>query len=565
MKKINTKNLLRNLWFAYSLISVFIVLLFINNLICSDIDKTSDRLFIDDGWVITINDKVYTNVNLNDFKINSLQSGDAISMSRTLPEEWNYTEPALYFFVRHSALDISIDNVQAYSYGKKRLEQNKPMGCGIQFINFSNEYKGKNIQIDMVITEDGAFTSFDSIYITEWANSYRYFMTENFIPFIIGAFLLVFGIFVVLITIFAISLSKKYISIFLLAIFSMCMGLWTLCYYNIFIIFSIPTHSISLMEYVALYTAPLPLLGFVYSYVKRLENNILTIIFKILFSIQLVYTVTTITLHSTNIVHVASVLKYYHILLILHILFFSYIFAKNIKLNYISRKSYSIGLLIVSLTIIYDMASYNLQRLIGYDDLNLKGMSSIGITIFIAILALDIYYDIAKRMMEENEKELLINHAYTDQLTELNNRRYCADYMNKLDEEKNTNYSIVVFDLNNLKMINDRCGHSVGDTLIKESASIILNSFKDNSIVGRLGGDEFIAIVNTNDNSVLNLMITNFENNIKEYNSKTNNFNISIAYGYATSDEVSNTGTEKAYSLADSRMYECKNKQKHEL
>ena len=252
-------------------------------------------------------------------------------------------------------------------------------------------------------------------------------------------------------------------------------------------------------------------------------------------------------------------------LLLTYVIFFSFVFAKNIKLNYINKKSYSLGLLLVALTVIYDVAGYNFQRLLGYDGFNLKGMSSIGITLFLAILALDIYYDIAKRMMEENEKELLINHAYTDQLTELNNRRYCAEYMNKLDAEKNTNYSIVVFDLNNLKVVNDKQGHSIGDVLIKKSAAIILDTFKDNSIVGRLGGDEFIAIVNTNDITTLNLLITAFEKNINEYNANNNDFNISIAYGFATSDEASNISTEKTYSLADDRMYKCKNIQKQAI
>ena len=565
MKKFFNKNLLRNFWFAYSLISVFIVLYFINNLICSDVEETSNRVFIDENWVITINDEVHEDVNLNSFKIDSLKIGDKISMSRTLPDEWDYTEPALYFFVRHSTLDISIDGVPIYSYGKERLKQHKSLGCGIQFINFSNDYKGKTIQIDMKVTEKDAFTRFDSIYITEWINSYRYIMTENFIPFIVGAFLVIFGIFVVMISIFAIKISKKYFNIIYIATFSMCIGLWTLCYHNILIIFSIPTYSISLLEYMALYIAPLPALGFMSSYVKRLSSNIFNILFRILLIIQWLFTVITISLHTADIVHAASVLKYYHMLLLTYVIFFSFVFAKNIKLNYINKKSYSLGLLLVALTVIYDVAGYNFQRLLGYDGFNLKGMSSIGITLFLAILALDIYYDIAKRMMEENEKELLINHAYTDQLTELNNRRYCAEYMNKLDAEKNTNYSIVVFDLNNLKVVNDKQGHSIGDVLIKKSAAIILDTFKDNSIVGRLGGDEFIAIVNTNDITTLNLLITAFEKNINEYNANNNDFNISIAYGFATSDEASNISTEKTYSLADDRMYKCKNIQKQAI
>ncbi|MBQ4068644.1 MAG: diguanylate cyclase [Lachnospiraceae bacterium] len=562
MSKLFNKKFFRTFWLAYSLASVLLVLFLIVNLICSDIDKTSSMLVIDDNWDITINDKVYKNVNLKDFKTGSLDVDDTISLSRVLPDEWDFVSPSLYFFIRHSTLDVYIDNELIHSYGEERLKNGKSLGCGIEFINFSNNYKGKTIRIDLKITEDGPFSKFDSIYITEWSNSYRYFMTVNFVPMLVGSFLVIFGIFVVLFSIFAISYSKKYMNFFLLSLFSICMGLWTLCYHNILAIFSIPIYSISLVEYMSLYIAPIPFLGFMYSYIKMLSNKILTTIYKLLFAIQFLFTSVTITLHTLDLVHAARLQKYFHALLIIHLLFFSFVFIKNIRLNNVNKKSYVFGLAFFAGTVLYDIAGYNLQRSFGLDSFNIKGLSSIGISMLLAILAIDIYRNIAKMVVEENEKLLLIKYAYTDQLTELYNRRYCAEYMNRLDEEQNSCYSIFIFDLNNLKLINDEHGHSVGDKLIKMAADIINNSFKEKGIIGRLGGDEFIAIIETDNKSIIDSLIENFENTINQYNSDNNEFNISIAYGYAISHESPNLGTENTYRLADSRMYECKAKQK---
>lgn len=562
MQKIFNKKLLRPIWLAYSLASVLVVLFLIVSLIRSDIDKTSDVLIIDDNWDVTINDKVYEDVNLKDFKTGSLKIGDTVSLSRVLPDEWNYISPTLYFFIRHSTLNVYVDNELIHSYGEERHKNGKSLGCGIDFINFSNNYKCKTIRIDLTITEDDPFSKFDSIYITEWSNSYRYFMTESFIPLLVGSFLVIFGIFVVLFSIFAVSYSKKYMNFFLLSLFSMCMGLWTLCYHNILTIFSIPIYSISLIEYMSLYIAPIPFLGFMYSYVKLLSHKIYKALYGILFSLQFIFTVVAISLHTFDIIHATKLQKIFHILLIIHLVFFTFVFFKNIMLNHINKKSYSFGLMFFAFTIVYDIAGYNLQRSFGLDEFNIKGLSSIGISVLLAILAIDVYHSIAKRMLEENEKALLIKHAYTDQLTEVYNRRYCAEHMNKLDEEKNNSYSIIIFDLNNLKIINDKYGHSIGDKFIKASASIINNSFKENGVVGRLGGDEFIAILNTNDRATLASLVDRFENNIQEFNANPHDFNISIAYGYATCDDPPKPGTEKTYQLADSRMYECKTKQK---
>ena len=563
MKKIFNRTFLNRLWITYALFSVLLVIYLVYSLICKDIDKTSNRIFIDEHWDVNINGELHKDKNLTSFKVGTLKKGDTISISRKLPDEWNYEQPALYIYIKHTTMDIYIDDISIYSYGDDRYKANKATGSGAQIINFSNDYKNKTIRIDLLVTENNPFSKFGSFYITEWKDSYRYIMTTSFIPLLVGSFLVVFGAFVILISSYAITLSKKYTNILLLAAFSTCIGLWTLCYNDVLIIFSIPLYSSSLIEYMSLYIAPVPFLGFMYDYVKKLSNNILTIIFKILFSTQFLFTVIGIALHTADIVHASSLLNYLHLLMAMHLVFFIYIFFKNIKLNQLKKRSYSIGLLLFAITTLYDIAEYHFLRKIGYDILNIKGISSIGITIFLAVLALDVFSDITKKLMEDNEKEILIRNAYTDQLTGLYNRHYCTEYMSNLDNEENTNYSLIIFDLNNLKVTNDTLGHSVGDLFIKESSLIIKDSFKEHGIIGRLGGDEFIAIINTCDTTLIKELIVQFEDNIKNFNQNADKFSISIAYGYATCKDIPDASTEKLYTLADSRMYTCKKNQKN--
>ena len=71
------------------------------------------------------------------------------------------------------------------------------------------------------------------------------------------------------------------------------------------------------------------------------------------------------------------------------------------------------------------------------------------------------------------------------------------EYMNKIKESGNSDYTIICFDLNDLKITNDTYGHARGDILIKSAAEVIKDTFEPHGVVARIGGDEFISILNT--------------------------------------------------------------------
>ena len=220
-----------------------------------------------------------------------------------------------------------------------------------------------------------------------------------------------------------------------------------------------------------------------------------------------------------------------------------------------------IGLIVVVASIAYELASYSIARYVGYMLPEIKGISSIGFVVFIGILVLDLYKRVTKSMMEEQERAFLMKRAYTDELTQLYNRGYCSDYMQKLFNDK-SDYGIINFDLNNLKTTNDTYGHVKGDELICNAAFVIQKAFGNSGVVGRMGGDEFIAIVSNNNKSGIEELLERFNVFIEELNEENDGLNLSISYGYATSDELMGESPEKVYQLADKRMYECKRKGK---
>ncbi|HZK11371.1 MAG TPA: diguanylate cyclase, partial [Atribacterota bacterium] len=85
--------------------------------------------------------------------------------------------------------------------------------------------------------------------------------------------------------------------------------------------------------------------------------------------------------------------------------------------------------------------------------------------------------------------------SYHDGLTGLYNRRFYEEELHRMDNQRNLPLSLIMGDVNGLKLINDSFGHEVGDELLKKVASAINEVCRANDVSARLGGDEFIVIL----------------------------------------------------------------------
>ncbi|MGC4018541.1 MAG: diguanylate cyclase [Muricomes sp.] len=85
--------------------------------------------------------------------------------------------------------------------------------------------------------------------------------------------------------------------------------------------------------------------------------------------------------------------------------------------------------------------------------------------------------------------------SYHDSLTGLYNRRYIEEMMNKMDISELLPVSVIMADVNGLKITNDVFGHQAGDALLKSVASLMQNCCHENDVIARLGGDEFVVLM----------------------------------------------------------------------
>ena len=119
----------------------------------------------------------------------------------------------------------------------------------------------------------------------------------------------------------------------------------------------------------------------------------------------------------------------------------------------------------------------------------------------IALISLLLAFTLFKnsQLIKENEEKLFFKHeSYTDTLTSLPNRKaYERRLQEKINLSKryNTIFSIILYDIDKFKLINDTYGHDIGDKVLIEMSQLIRSTLRANDYIFRIGGEEFIIIL----------------------------------------------------------------------
>ncbi len=146
--------------------------------------------------------------------------------------------------------------------------------------------------------------------------------------------------------------------------------------------------------------------------------------------------------------------------------------------------------------------------------------------------------------------------SYYDQLTEVNNRSYFEEKLKELIDKKELPVSIIVVDLDGLKLINDTMGHFKGDIQLKNTARIVKESAGENTIVARTGGDEFAVILPQATEKEAEKVLKSINKKINKYNEQEKVIPISISSGISSSKE--GIDLVEVFKRADDLMYRNK-------
>lgn len=161
---------------------------------------------------------------------------------------------------------------------------------------------------------------------------------------------------------------------------------------------------------------------------------------------------------------------------------------------------------------------------------------------------------------------ILQKKVYLDEATGLPNKNKCEEILEESDggEEISGVYAVCVFDLNNLRTINNSLGHDKGDEYIRSFAVQLRKAVPEEYFVGRNGGDEFLAILRGLNREEVEACMNHIRTQTAEYSRQHPEMPISYAGGYALSTEFEDCDIRELFRHADQNMYIDKNRAKME-
>ncbi len=178
----------------------------------------------------------------------------------------------------------------------------------------------------------------------------------------------------------------------------------------------------------------------------------------------------------------------------------------------------------------------------------------------------------------EREIQKLRDLAYKDELTHLFNRRGFKEVSSKFlkeaiaskkykDKRKSViveNFSLIVFDIDNFKKVNDTYGHDAGDEAIKKLGEIIMERVRSIDVVARWGGEEFIVgLVGANEHDAY-VVADDIREKIEKVkiNWKNKKFHFTVSGGVAS---LNGKGLEELFNFSDKALYKAKKTGKNKI
>lgn len=526
---------------------------------------TSPMATLDKGWTFRVGSDRYENVDITHLypECNlKLKRSDNVSMTITLPDLGELAAPTILFQSRYTTVRCFLDSKEIYSYGLSSYQKKDFTGKMYHVLTLPHEYAGKEFHIDMIVAENNAFTKLQAPVLGTHLDVMGKFANTNFYVIATGIFIFIFGAAFLCIALLFVSNVPEVKSLLFSALFCMNLGAWLLTYYNVLSLF-IYTEYETQIEYFTMYM----IIPYCYIIVYYIQGAQKSRIFHIMMYFSIAVPAVQLILHYVFNIHLRQTLLVYHIDAVIGFIILCFYAINNYKNNDISAsgKMQMTGLVCFVVAgflhlIIYALESNHIPTI---ETAN-KIIICTGCMIF-ALCQLSTYLIYITDSYAKKQENVSLSHlAYADGLTNLPNRAKADKILDELNSATD-DYCIVSIDLNGLKDVNDKFGHPTGDRYIKDFSKVLANSFAEEGVCARIGGDEFIVVLRDAASKDIAGMISRMNSALNVMNALYTEYKRSVATGTAFRHEFKECTSHEVYLLADQRMYEAKRKMHEEL
>ncbi len=195
------------------------------------------------------------------------------------------------------------------------------------------------------------------------------------------------------------------------------------------------------------------------------------------------------------------------------------------------------------------------SQVIGYLYLDKEGSAGFPVDTLDFLREVSLIISHALRRLQHEEKTHYISRH--DQLTGLYNRAYFDEFMQNLDPTRDYPVTLISLDVDSLKEVNDYLGHEHGDQLICDCAKIVQESVKSDSVIARIGGDEFITVMVRTTAGEAEFICNNIQTAVREHNKNNPGLCVGLSLGAAISPGPQQP-LENTLREADGYMYQDK-------
>lgn len=500
-------------------------------------------------------------------KINKISENKEISIFNTLPTDKEAAK-SLFFRAKNVFYSVYINGEQVYApeFGESIFYTNAT-GTRWNSIDIFPEQLGKEIEIRLTAAYSNARCGVDGFRIGSPGGVVLNIFKEDMVAFITCILLMFAGVLLVVADIPINMRTQKNHELLFLGMFSILVAIWCLAELHLIEFFFDDSRLMQVVSCCSLMLIPFSLVLYLNSSVG-FKNKIVIPIICGLCSLGFIV---CWALHFLKIKDIHETLTFSHVNIVIASVLLVYTVIKTTiqKRKKQGAKIYQIlravGLCSIAVAAIVDMGRYY------FGHTNDGAMFvRIGMLIFTICYGSSSLESTIKAVKKGVQAEFISRLAYQDGLTGVGNRTAFEERIAELEEEKNNDASIsigiIMFDVNDLKFVNDNLGHPLGDSMIRAAADTISAAFgEDKEECFRIGGDEFAVIICGEDiQSRYEKGMLKFEELTTLHNSAPESrFRVSIAHGFFLYD--SECGVEQitdAYHMADKRMYETKREMK---